>query len=155
MNKNENLVVAIYNSLADAESAAERLQKWDKETKDVKLGPTGLVFVEGGAIQARLISGGFFNLSFPMPDDAILALGNGLNKGEAAVVVSGDDYEVSMIKRNLEMAGGRILSAQYEVTDKEAKAAQKAADSFDDITTHKKGVDRSLTIAAINKTGFN
>lgn len=155
MNKNENVVIAIFSSAAEAEAAVERLKNWDKNVKDVKLGAIGQVSYEGGRIKTHLVSGGILNRSFPMSDEAVLALGNELADGKVAVAVAGDDYEVSLVKQNLEAAGGKIISAQFEQTAKELKTEKKAIEAIDDAKTYDKGIDRSLDIAAINKTGFN
>lgn len=155
MNKNENVVVALFSSLAEAEAAVARLQKWDKNVKDVKLGAIGQVTNVDGRIKTHLINGGIFNRSFPLSDEAVNALGNELAEGRVAIVVASDDYEVSLVKQNLESAGGRIVSAHYERTADELKDEQKAIDAIDDKKAYDKGVDRSLDVAAINKSGFN
>lgn len=54
MNKNENVVVAIFEDRAAAEAAIERLKKWDKASDDVKLGAIGLLYKEGEEVKASI-----------------------------------------------------------------------------------------------------
>lgn len=51
-NKNENVVVAIFEDKAAAEAAIERLKKWDKASDDIKLGAIGLLYKEGDEVKA-------------------------------------------------------------------------------------------------------
>jgi hypothetical protein len=158
MNKNENNIVALYPGKAEAEAAVERIRNWDKQSKEVKLGAIGYVTNEAGVIKSELIGGIFgsaFGLSFPISKEAIAALGNELRDGKVAVVVAGDDYEVSMVKRHLEQAGGRVIAAEYERTAEELEDERKAAERAVQEAIHQKVVDHSIDVNAINKTGFN
>lgn len=155
MNKNENVVIAIFAGQAEADNAVERLQKWDKDVKDIKLGAIGQVKNAGGAAKTSLVSGGFFKRSFPMSDEGVTALVAEMSDGQVAVAVGSDDYEVAMVKRHLESAGGRIISAYYERTAEEIADEQKAADAAAQQQAYDKTVDRSLDVGAINKSGFN
>lgn len=52
MDKNENVVVAIFEDRAAAEAAVERLKKWDKASEDIKLGAIGLLYKEDGEVKS-------------------------------------------------------------------------------------------------------
>jgi hypothetical protein len=158
MNKNENKIVALYPGKAEAEAAIERIRNWDKQSKDVKLGAIGVVTHEGGVTKSELIGGIFgsgLGRSFPISKEAVAALGEELHDGKVAVVVESDDYEVSMVKRQLEQAGGRIIAAEFERTAKEMEDERKAGEHAAQEAIHKKVVDHSMDVGAINKTGFN
>lgn len=52
MDKNENVVVGIFEDREAAEKAIERLKKWDKASDDVKLGAVGLLYKEGDEVKS-------------------------------------------------------------------------------------------------------
>ena len=156
MNKNENVVIAAFGDGAAAEAAIERLRQWDKNVNDVKLGVIATVANQGGAIKTHVVQGdGLFHRSMPISKEAVSALGNELGDGQVAVVVAGDDYEVGLIRSNLSMAGGRIISASVERTPEEIAAEAKAAEEAANIEALNKGADHGFDVGAINKSAFN
>ncbi len=54
MDKNENVVVAIFEDRAAAETAIERLKEWDKASEDIKLGAIGLLYKEDGQVKTAV-----------------------------------------------------------------------------------------------------
>lgn len=52
MDKNENVVVAIFEDRAAAEAAIDKLKKWDKASDDIKLGAIGLLYKENGQVKS-------------------------------------------------------------------------------------------------------
>lgn len=52
MDKNENVVVGIFEDRAAAELAIERLKQWDKASDDIKLGAVGLLYKEGDEVKS-------------------------------------------------------------------------------------------------------
>ena len=54
MNRNENVVIAVFEDGPAAEAAIDRLKQWDKASDDVKLGAIGLIYKEGDAIKTTV-----------------------------------------------------------------------------------------------------
>lgn len=52
MDKNDNVVIAIFEDQPTAEAAIERLKKWDKASADVNLGAVGLLYKANGEVKA-------------------------------------------------------------------------------------------------------
>ncbi|MCA9867818.1 MAG: hypothetical protein KC410_15135 [Anaerolineales bacterium] len=52
MDKNEHVVVAVFEDRAAAETAIEHMKKWDKASDDIKLGAIGLLYKEGGEVKS-------------------------------------------------------------------------------------------------------
>lgn len=52
-NKNEHVVVALFNSQTDADNAIEHLKAWDKARDNVKLGAVGTLYSENGEIKTK------------------------------------------------------------------------------------------------------
>lgn len=52
MDKNDNVVVAIFEDQATAAAAIDRLKQWDKAAKDIKLGAVGLLYKEEGKVKS-------------------------------------------------------------------------------------------------------
>ena len=50
-NKNRNLIVAYFDTAAEADTAAAKLKLWDKDRKDIKLGGMGIVTMEDGKLK--------------------------------------------------------------------------------------------------------
>jgi hypothetical protein len=184
MNKNEHVVVAIFEDQAAAENAIQKLKAWDKASDDIKLGAIGLLYKEGdqvksvvgnqggrglkvGAIAgliAGVLSGGlslvaagaagglaggvagsFFAKSLNLNEEACNALGMELEQGRAAVVVTGDEYEVAPIKSTLGSAGGAakvylvptdaVDEAAAALSERDVKEARMAERALDDAMT--------------------
>lgn len=54
-NKNRNLIVAYFDSVAAADAAAQQLKHWDKEDVDIKLGGMGIISLEDGSLKTHLV----------------------------------------------------------------------------------------------------
>jgi len=54
MNKNENVVIAVFEDGPAAEAAVARLKQWDKASEDVKLGAIGLLYKEDGQVKTTV-----------------------------------------------------------------------------------------------------
>jgi len=54
MNKNENVVIAVFEDGPAAEAAIARLKQWDKASEDVKLGAIGLLYKEDGQVKTTV-----------------------------------------------------------------------------------------------------
>ena len=52
MDKNDNVVVAVFEDQAAAEVAVDKLKQWDKAAKDIKLGAIGLLYKEGENVKS-------------------------------------------------------------------------------------------------------
>lgn len=52
MDKNENVIVGIFEDREAAEQAIQRLKQWDKSSADVKLGAVGLLYKEGPEVKS-------------------------------------------------------------------------------------------------------
>ncbi len=53
-NKNHQVVVAIFESEAAAESARDALKSWDKASEDIKLGAIGIITSENGKVKTHV-----------------------------------------------------------------------------------------------------
>ncbi len=155
MNTNENSVVALFPNQAAADEAIEHLVKWDKASKDVKLGAIGKVTLENGKVKGDVVHGGIFNRSLHLDDEMVAACTEHLDDEKVVVVVRSDDYEVSLVRSNLQMAGGALPQFINPYTGKELADEQEALKDGLQIRNFDKGVDQALDITAINKTGFN
>lgn len=155
MNTNENSVVALFPNQAAADQAIEHLMKWDKASKDVKLGAIGKVTLKDGEVKADVVHGGIFNRSLHLDDQTVVACTEYLDDEKVIVVVRSDDYEVSLVRSNFQMAGGELPQFIDPYTGDEKRAEQKAGEDAVQIKAFDKGTDPLLDIAAANKTGFN
>jgi hypothetical protein len=54
MDKNDNVVVAVFEDRAAAEAAIDRIKKWDKSADDIKLGAIGLLYKEGDKVKSSI-----------------------------------------------------------------------------------------------------
>lgn len=54
-NKNRNLIVAYFDSVDAADTAAQQLRHWDKEVDDIKLGGMGIISLEDGHLKTHLV----------------------------------------------------------------------------------------------------
>lgn len=52
MDKNEHVVIAVFEDRAAAEAAVEHLKKWDKASGDIKLGAIGLLYKDGNEVKS-------------------------------------------------------------------------------------------------------
>ena len=155
MNTNENSVVALFPNQEAADQAIEHLMKWDKASKDVKLGAIGKVTLEGGAIKADVVHGGIFNRSLHLDEATVAACTPFLDDEKVIVVVRSDDYEVSLVRSNLQMTGGALPQFINPYTDQELAEEAEAGKDAVNIHNFDHGIDSALDIAAANKTGFN
>lgn len=56
MNKNDHVIVALFEDQAEAEAAIDRLKEWDHNTREVTLGAIGLLHYEDGEVKALIDS---------------------------------------------------------------------------------------------------
>lgn len=155
MNTNENSVVALFPNQEAADQAIEHLKKWDKASKDVKLGAIGKVTLEGGQVKADVVHGGLFNRSLHLDDETVTGCIPYLDDEKVIVVVRSDDYEVALVRSNMEMVGGALPQFIDPFSAKEKRDEQEALQNAVNIKTFDKGIDQALDVTAINKTGFN
>lgn len=166
MDKNDNVVAAIFENRAKAESAIEYLKMWDKASDDIRLGAIGLLYKEGDEVKAVLghkggrglkvgavlgivtgvltggvglaggaavgglmggVAGSFFSKSLHLSEAECIALGDQLDLGKAAVVVTCDSYELSPTRSTLENLGG--VTKVYVVP---SNAVDEATDALSD-----------------------
>jgi hypothetical protein len=156
MNDNENCVVAYFVNEAAADAAVVELRKWDDRVKDVKLGTIGKILRDAsGKVKVDIVHGGLFKNHLHLSDADVATIGLQLDGTKVALGVNADDYEVSMLKTNLEMAGGSVIPLGDVYDAEEKAAAAKAADEASQQMKFEGTTDRAIDIAAINKSGFN
>lgn len=155
MNTNENSVVALFPNQAAADAAIDHLLKWDKNSKDVKLGAIGKVTLENGEIKADVVHGGIFKKSLHLDDQIVAACTEHLDDEKVVVVVRSDDYEVSLVRSNLQMTGGDLPQFIDPYTSDERADEAEAGEDATNIHTFDKGMDDIIDVTAYNKTGFN
>jgi outer membrane lipoprotein SlyB len=51
MDKNDHVVIGVFESITEAHEAIEKLKDWDKAAADVKLGAIGLLYKEGESVK--------------------------------------------------------------------------------------------------------
>jgi hypothetical protein len=167
-NKNEQVIVAFFESQAIADAAAINLQEWDKSTEEIKLGAVGTIYKQDGKVKTRvgrkagsgavvgtvigviaaILSGGltliggmliggasggvvgaFMKKSTNLTKEEIEQIGNELDAGRTAVVVTCDDHELAATRQQLINAGGRVRN--YTVPQEAFVEAAKAVDDAD------------------------
>lgn len=126
MNKNENVVVALFADGPSADKAIENLREWDKRVDEVKLGSIGRINAAGGRVETKIIHAGLFHRSLPISDEALATLANELSGGQVAVAVAVDDYEATMVRDSLVRDGGKLVANTSVHTSEERTAEQKA-----------------------------
>jgi hypothetical protein len=169
MNKNEHVVVAIFEDQAAAENAVQQLKAWDEASDDIKLGVIGLLHKESGEVKSVVgnqggrglklgaivgliagaltggVAGSSLAKSLNLSEEALNALGMELDQGRLAVVVTGDEYEVTSIKSTLGRAGGAakvylvpsdaVNEAAVALSERDIKEAAIAERALDDAMT--------------------
>lgn len=157
MASNENCVVAFFPDGIWADAAVGKLRQWDERVKDVKLGTIGKIFRgENNKLIVDIVqTGGLLERKLHLNDEQLTVIGNYVTGGLVAVGVNADDYEVAMLKTNLEMAGGSVVPIGEVYDEKELAEARKALDDAIQRGAFENTTDNALNIAAINKTGFN
>lgn len=128
MNKNENVVIAVFADAPAAEQAVANLREWDKRVDEVKLGTIGMITMAAGRLETKIVHSGIFKRSLPISENAVTALANEISGGEVAVAVTVDDYEVQMVSDSFNRDGGRLLVNQYDRTPEEILKEQKDAE---------------------------
>jgi hypothetical protein len=167
-NKNEEVIVAFFESQAIADSAAANLQEWDKATKEIKLGAVGTIFKQDGKVKthvgrktgsgavvgtvigviAAILSGGltlvggvlaggasggivgaFMKKSTHLTKEEIQQIGNELDAGRVAVVVTCDAHELAATRQELINAGGKVRN--YTVPQEAFVEAAQAVEGAD------------------------
>lgn len=155
MNTNENSVVALFPNKEAANQAIEHLVRWDKSSKEVKLGAIGMLTLREGEVKAEVVHGGIFTRSLHVDEATVTACTPYLDDEKVVVVVRSDDYEVTLVRSNLKMAGGELPEFIDPYTDQERADEQEAARNAAQIHSFDKKMDNIVDIAADNKTGFN
>jgi outer membrane lipoprotein SlyB len=54
MDKNDHVVIGIFEDPFEARAAIEKLKQWDKDTHDVKLGAIGLLYKDGSDVKTKV-----------------------------------------------------------------------------------------------------
>lgn len=150
MNSNENCVVAYFENDAAADAAVSRLRQWDERVKDVKLGTIGKIFRGEKGVKVDIVHGGLFNRSLRLNETEANIIGNYLTGTLVALAVNADDYEVSMVKSNLEMAGGSVV-AFADPYDSDERAQEEAA-ARDAAAERRYEVARDHLLGGLNMT---
>ncbi|MFN8485589.1 MAG: DUF1269 domain-containing protein [Anaerolineae bacterium] len=146
-NKNEHVVIALFDNEEFANFGIEHLKQWDRANDEIKLGVIGTISKKGDKVKthvahktgkgakvgavlgiiAAILSGGttliagvvvggvaggvagsFFKKSLHLTKEEIDALGQELDRGKVAVVVTCDDAEVEPLKQQLTQWGGDV-----------------------------------------------
>ena len=146
-NKNDQVVVALFDNDEFANYGISHLKEWDRANADIKLGVIGKISKEGDKVKthvahktgkgakvgavlgiiAAVLSGGatlvagtvaggvlggvtgsFFKKSLNLTKEEIEALGQGLDRGKVAVVVTCDNGEVAPLSQELTQLGGDV-----------------------------------------------
>jgi hypothetical protein len=91
------------------------------------LGPVGLIggAVAGGALGG--VVGSFLKKSVNLDKEAIAKIGAELDRGQVAVVIACDDFEVGPTSDQLAMIGGTVQS--YEVPSEAIEEASQGIDA--------------------------
>lgn len=127
MNKNDNCVVAYFENDAAADAAVLKLRQWDERSDDVKLGTVAKISRDGERVEVDIVHGGLFNRSLRLTQNELDIVGRYLSGALVAVAVNADDYEVSMVKSNLKMAGGSVVEMGDVYDNVEREEAEDAA----------------------------
>ena len=167
-NKNEQVIVAFFDSQAAADAASSDLQAWDKVNEEIKLGAIGTITKENGKVKthvgrktgkgaavgtvigiiAAILSGGitliggvlaggaaggvvgaFMKKSTHLTKEEIDQIGNELDAGRVALIVTCDDHEVEPTRQQLISAGGKVRG--YVVPQEAFSEAAKAVEGAD------------------------
>jgi len=151
-NKNEHVVIALFDTEDFANYGINLLEQWDREDTTVKLGAIGVISKQDGKVKTRaprragggaklgLILGGIAAVltggtsilvgvmggallgsaagalakkSLRLTKDEIQTLGNELDRGRVAVVVTCDEFEIEPTSQKLTQYGGDVKG--YEV----------------------------------------
>ena len=164
-NNNDQVVIAFFPSVEEAERAAEALKKWDDANDDVKLGAVGTISKDGDKVKTQLgrktgkglavgavlgvvaaalgpvgliggaiaggalggVVGSFLKKSVNLDKEAIAKIGAELDRGQVAVVVACDDFEVGPTSDPLALAGGTVH--QFEVPTEALEEASRGIES--------------------------
>lgn len=166
-NKNKNVVIAFFDNDDWSRLATNRLQEWDRENPDVKLGAIGSLKNEGGKVKTHIphktgkgaatgavlaviagvltggvglvaaaaaggavggIAGAFFKKSINLTKEDIQKIGQELEHGRVALVVTCDDHEVEGVQTVMKNSGGDVQHyvVPAEALDEAAEAANLA-----------------------------
>jgi hypothetical protein len=167
-NKNEQVIVAFFDSKTAADAAINDLQAWDKANDEIKLGALGTLVKENGKVKtnvgrktgkgaavgtvvgiiAAILSGGltliggvlvggasgsivgaFMKKSTNLTKAEIDQIGNELDAGKVAVIVTCDEHEVAPTRQQLISAGGKVRN--YTVPQEAFTEAAKAVEGAD------------------------
>ena len=118
---------------------------------------TGGVGLLGGAAAGGLMGGtlgSFFAKSLNLNEAECNALGMELDQGKAAVVVTVDDYEITLTRLNLEHAGGvaRVYVVPADAVDE--AATQLTEKDITEARLAEANLDEYLTRAADDMGGY-
>ncbi len=183
-NKNEHVVIALFDNQQFADYGIDNLKQWDRANDDIKLGVIGTITKKGDKVKTHVahrtgggakvgavlgiiagvlsggvtlvagavggavlggIGGSVFKKSLHLTKEEIQALGQELDKGRVAVVVTCDENEVEALSQELARWGGdvkgyavpaealseaaaAVAAAPAEPAEEEAPAAGAAAE---------------------------
>jgi hypothetical protein len=154
-NKNDNVVVALFANRAAAEAARQQLQTWDKADDSVKLGHMGIITNEDGTVKTSVprnwgkgmvvgavaalltpialvggvlaggAAGSFFKKDLNLTKEEAQMIGDHLDEGGAALIVTLDDAEIQPATDQLVSYGGKVRT--YIVPTADLQAVHEAA----------------------------
>lgn len=154
-NKNDNVVVALFPNREAAEAARTQLQAWDKADESVKLGHMGIITKEGGKVKTRVprnwgkgmvvgavaalltpigliggvaaggAVGSFFKKDLNLTKEEAQKIGDHLDEGGAALIVTLDEAEIQPATDQLVSYGGTVRT--YIVPTEDLQTVHEAA----------------------------
>lgn len=155
MNTNENAVAAIFPNEAAAIAAITSLHSWDVKMEHIDLGAIGTVKLDKGKPKVSVRQGGYFSSALKLDKDEIELIGQHLEGDQVCVVVRSDDYEISLVRTQLEKAGGNVAGV-VELFDAGEDDIGDVA-GFDSINERifYDEMDTVLDVSTVNILGFN
>ncbi|MFN8473649.1 MAG: hypothetical protein U0822_15780 [Anaerolineae bacterium] len=106
-NKNEQVVIALFDNQQFADFGIDHLKQWDRANDEIKLGVIGTITKHGDKVKTH-VDGSLFNRSLHLTKEQIDALGEELDRGKVAVVVTCDENEVEPLKEQLARWGADV-----------------------------------------------
>lgn len=172
-NKNDQVVIAIFDSQDFANYGINLFKKWDDADGGVSLGSIGTISKDekgkikthqphktgGGAklgallgVIAAILTGGtswlvgaiggtalgavggtFFKKSLHLDKEQVAKLGEHLDQGKVAVIVTCDEHEVAAVSEELTKVGGDIFTYSVPAEAIDEAAAELAATGADQV----------------------
>jgi hypothetical protein len=184
-NKNDHVVIAIFENEDFANYGIDLLKKWDWEEATVKLGAIGVIQKKGDKIKTHVphktgkgakvgtvlgiitavltggtswivgaaggaalggAAGAFFKKSLHLSKEEVQALGQELERGRVAVVVTCDEHEVDATSAKLTQYGGDVKG--YAVPEAAlTEAAAAGVTIVDEVATSDAAEDEAPVVA--------